>query len=142
MTTTTRKTTKKGDRDEMLPVKLTAAEMAARARKAAQTQSDEDIAEEEEKTRRGEHKAAVERMQTTIRQCLDAIRTGTEMRHIAVLDRKDFEAGVMEVVRTDTGSVVRTRALTTEERQPNLRGLGGGKGDDKKKPAGPQDAKK
>jgi len=101
-------------------VKLTVEELKARAESAAQTQAELDAAEEEEKTHRAQHKATMERHETNLRFALLAIRTGTELRPVDVIDRKDFKKGVLETVRTDTGSIVRDRPLSESERQPDL----------------------
>lgn len=114
----------------MLPVPLGVAEISAAAAKAAQAQSALDAAEEEEKARRAEHKGAIERLQATIRAELECVRTGTELRAVWVTDRKNFEEGTFEVVRSDNGEVVRDRPLTPEERQAEFDLHHGGKGKD------------
>ena len=48
------------------------------------------------------------------------IREKAEYREVVVTRNKDIKAGIEDTIRTDTGEVIRTRALTPQEMQAQL----------------------
>jgi hypothetical protein len=50
----------------------------------------------------------------------DAVATGREYREVIVHRVFDFEKAIVTETRTDTGDVIRSRAMTDEERQATL----------------------
>jgi hypothetical protein len=50
----------------------------------------------------------------------EALREGKELREVKCIERFLWETHGVDVVREDTGEVIETRAMTSEERQPEL----------------------
>lgn len=50
----------------------------------------------------------------------DAVATGREYREVIVHRVFDYEKAIVTETRTDTGDVIRSRAMTDEERQSTL----------------------
>jgi hypothetical protein len=48
--------------------------------------------------------------------------TVVEIEQSIYADRPNYESGVMETIRTDTGEITKTRSLTARERQTYLAG--------------------
>ena len=53
------------------------------------------------------------------------VRSGREYREVECRLEPDFKAGIMQIVRVDTGEFVRSRPLRTDERQPPLFAIDG-----------------
>ncbi len=105
------------DECRLLPCVLSDAEIQARG---------EELAEAELARQRlvAEKKAAAEAFKGPIAEQVDLISKlskeiseEVEMRDVEVSHRPDFENGVVDVVRMDTGEVVESRAMTDEDRQ-------------------------
>ena len=53
------------------------------------------------------------------------IAAGSEMREVVCVEEPDYQARVVRIIRTDTGEVVRMRAMQPGERQAELFVLNG-----------------
>lgn len=58
----------------------------------------------------------IESVKARIREKSGTFRQGWEMREVDHIEIKDFDLGTCTLMRTDTGEVVKTRKLTTSER--------------------------
>lgn len=65
-------------------------------------------------------KAVLDEMNERIKALARAIRDRTEERHVEVVETRDEQRLIISTVRTDTGEVISTRAMTAAERQVNL----------------------
>lgn len=105
---------------DILPVKLTDEERMQRA--DALANSLQAIADAKNKKRRivkdlDKEIAEVEQESVDLR---DAVATGREYREVIVHRVSDYEKAIVTEHRTDTGEVLRSRAMTDEERQAKL----------------------
>lgn len=105
---------------DILPVKLTDEERMQRA--DALANSLQAIADAKNKKRRivkdlDKEIAEVEQESVDLR---DAVATGREYREVIVHRVSDYEKAIVTEHRTDTGEVLRSRAMTDEERQQKL----------------------
>lgn len=60
-----------------------------------------------------EHDSKIDRLRA-------AVATGNETRLVTVDDVADYERGVVDTIRRDTGAVVRSRPLKEDERQTTM----------------------
>lgn len=67
-----------------------------------------------------ELKAALSALESQAAALSSKIRRGEELRDVDVQPEYDFDAGMYRETRTDTGAVIKERALTEQERQERL----------------------
>lgn len=110
-----------------LPVELTKEEIFARGKELARTKDAHTAASAKLEQAKLAAKSAKEQINSEIKEAEEemrrlarAIRSGREDRDVEILDKPDFKKGVMNIVRLDTGELVRTRGLTEAERQRSL----------------------
>jgi len=108
---------------ETLPVPLTPQEERQRAHELVEAMQARDQARMRLSELSREIKAEVQEIEQTIARLAAAVRSGTEPRQVEVSEMADPGAGIVSVVRGDTGEVIRTRAMTPEERQETLPGV-------------------
>lgn len=106
--------------NELLPVKLTDAELTEKAKRAA-------IARRRVAEYEAQHKAASDGWKHKIKtaeverdELLDTIDRGVEERPVECIETFDWRLGSVFVHRADTGEKLRERAMTAAERQPSL----------------------
>lgn len=107
---------------EILPVKLTESEIADRGKKAAAARLRVAEIEAKKKEAADHWKAKLELAENERDEFLDVIATGSEDREVECIETFEFRAGLVTVVRADTGEKIRERAMTSSERQPSLPG--------------------
>lgn len=112
---------------QKLPVKLTQAEMEIRAQELATaeaTLSGSEMALEHEVERTKAAKKSIENDIATHRaevgRLARVVRERREDRDVIVTEAPDYDRGVIETVRVDTGEVIGTRGMTDLERQINI----------------------
>lgn len=105
---------------EMLPVRLTEAEIAERARRAsvarrkiAEFEAQKDIAAKHWKTK-------IDAAEQERDELLDTIDSGVEERAVECVETFEWRTGTVVVSRADTKERIRERAMTYLERQPSL----------------------
>ncbi len=103
-----------------LPVKLTKDEIAEQGQRLAQLLQDQGELERAHKDTKTQLKADEDKAQALVIDCAAVIRSGEEVRPVEVEIRADFKAGMVAVVRLDTGKTVTTRKLSDDERQKRL----------------------
>lgn len=105
---------------ELLPVKLSDAEIGDRAKKAAVARR--KIAEyEAQKSAAASHwKAKIELAENERDELLDVIDSGVEDRAVECVESYEYRTGTVRVHRVDNGTLIRERAMTSQERQPDL----------------------
>lgn len=104
-------------RKETLRCELTDDEVADRAQDLATLTVELDAAESEKAAVSKRLGARVAELREKLNGKARIVRERAEWRDVDVRDVPDYERGVMESIRLDTGVRVRVRALTPEERQ-------------------------
>ena len=108
-----------------LPVELTPDEVRAKGVELA-ARVDEmyaiDVERKEAAAAIRERRADVE---AQVIELKGEVRSGREYREVECRLEPDFQAGVMQIVRVDTGEFVRSRPLSPDERQPALFAIDG-----------------
>lgn len=66
------------------------------------------------------YKRDIKKLERTIGDRAEEVRTGIEHRLVECTERGRFREGLVDVIRTDTGEVVRTRPMTEAEKQQPL----------------------
>jgi hypothetical protein len=105
---------------ESLRCQLTDAEIVEFARSAAQANQKLGSLEEELKAIKTEYKSQMERAQADLNHFSHMVSTGYETRRVGTIIAKDYRTNMITVRREDTGEIVRSRAMNSEERQRGL----------------------
>lgn len=103
-----------------LPVPLTHPEWENRAARLAQVEDEVSNEQEYQKQVKADLKARMSRLEAERSQVALAVRQKIEMRDVGVEFLADFHEGIVREQRMDDGTVLSTRSLTAEERQPTL----------------------
>ena len=102
---------------EMLPCVLTADEAASRAQELATLVRKIEEEESAAKAAAAAARDSLKEMDSDLRRLARVVREGREDRQVEVRASRNLTTGTFEVVRLDTGVVIRTRPLTPEELQ-------------------------
>lgn len=105
---------------EILPVRLAETEIAERARRAAMARNKVAEYEAQKSAAMSSWKAKIELAENERDELLDMISSGVEDRAVECVETFEYRTGVVRVHRVDTGTLVRERAMTSSERQPDL----------------------
>jgi hypothetical protein len=112
---------------KQLPVQLTEAEKLERASKAAGISKKYCEVEAVKKERTSELGRELKTLRAEKEQLLEAVRTGIEIQHVEIEERRNDTAATIDTYRLDTGEKIFSRPQTPDERQGKLFGLPGGK---------------
>lgn len=104
-----------------LPVKLTEPEVAGLGRRIAELMEQRALTEALRKSQQKDRKAEIDRFEREIEDKRCSIRSGEELRDVPVDIYKDYQRGIVETVRLDTGVAYEIRDMTDEERQMEMR---------------------
>jgi hypothetical protein len=102
---------------EYLKCMLTQAQLKEQAEKMADNLSQIAQYEADLKSIKRQIEADIAKCQSELTSAHERYRSRFEMKNVDCEVRKNFETNTVTVIRTDTGEVVRERALTAEERQ-------------------------
>ena len=105
---------------ETLPCPLTDDEWAERSDHCARLLAERDTFAAQAKADAKENKDELAEMDGKIRELSKEIRDRRTWRDVQVRTSPDYEEGIMQTVRCDTGEVIRTRPLTLDEKQQKL----------------------
>lgn len=105
---------------EYLPCRLTDAEVMGRTTELLDALSAEDALESEKKNFMEQHKERLTIAGAESRRLRRIVSTRTEERDVEIAESPDYKRGIVEVLRTDTNEIVRTRQMSAEERQSPL----------------------
>lgn len=105
---------------EKLPCDLTRDEMLQKAEEMATQLKERAEVELTAKESAGEFKDQMKRLDRTIADRAEEVRTGVEYRQVECTERGDFRRNLVQVVRLDTGEIVRSRPMAVHERQDSL----------------------
>jgi hypothetical protein len=103
-----------------LPCELTNEEKRLRGEALAQKRQEWEEVERAKKAATQHAKAEQERIDAEADLLAEAIRTGREYRDIEVNEQKNLDSRAMETIRLDTGEVIDSRALRSDEMQTGL----------------------
>ena len=109
-----------------LPVKLTADEIALKARELGQKISEHDQLEADKKSASDGFKTRIELADDAIRALGRVVRDGKEYREVEVEERRDEHAKTIETYRLDLGERIDVRPMTRDELQAELFPIEGG----------------
>ena len=105
---------------EFFPVVLTPSEMEQKAAEMTKVLDEIDELEAQKKQATAHIKAQIDGKKAELRELRSVRRAGKEDREIELCEEYVFSTNTVKVVRTDTGEVVRERAMRADERQGEL----------------------
>jgi hypothetical protein len=105
---------------EQLPCKLTGEELLLKSKQLAQLAKDRAALDDERKTAAARIKAAMDEKEAAMHALVDEVHSGEEQRPIECYERPRYPEGMVELVRSDSGAVVRSRPMHPSERQTAL----------------------
>lgn len=111
-------------RFEKLPVQLSNDEVRLKGEELAQQRKAWEAKKAERKAVAARLKEELDELDDKICTLADQVKNRREHRDVEVAELKDFEQGKVDTVRSDTGEVVRSRAMTGGERQVSLLSTG------------------
>ena len=103
--------------EQVLPVRLTDAEVLDRGRRVAELSRERAQAEAEKKMAMLEFKHRIETAERDMAELLSAIHSGNEWRSIQCEKVTHRDIGEVTITRLDMGAIVETRPMTNRERQ-------------------------
>ena len=105
---------------EKLPCVLLDDEVMRKGEELAAARKEHHELSDAAKASAAEWKAKLKAVDEKIDDLAEQVRSRREDRKVEVVDRNDMTQFRVLSVRTDTGEVIRMRAMTVAERQPNL----------------------
>jgi hypothetical protein len=105
---------------EMVPCKLSAEESHLKSKQLCQLAIDRAELEQEKKSAASAIKAAIDSKEEKINDLVKEVHSGEELRPVECYERPRYIDNMVDLIRTDTGAVVRTRAMHPTERQTAL----------------------
>lgn len=106
--------------EEKLRVDLTEDEVREHADRMATRMEDLELLTDEFNTVKRDYKSRLEIIELEVRQHAQKVRNRWELRPVECEVVRDFKAGVVRIVRTDTGEIAYERRMSNEDRQQNL----------------------
>lgn len=105
---------------EKLPCDLTRDEKLLKAEEMAEHLKVRAEVEVEAKSSADDYKTQLKRLDRLVGDRAEEVRTGVEYRQIECVERGSYRMNKVDVIRCDTGEVVRSRPMTVSERQDSL----------------------
>lgn len=105
---------------ESLPCQMTAQETILKGKELAEVASEIEAIEAEKKLSASELKKRRERTDARVRELAREVRSGVEYRPIECFEVPRYSTQMVDLVRSDTHHVVRSRAMDPSERQTHL----------------------
>jgi hypothetical protein len=105
---------------ERLPCKLSDDELALKSRELAHAVNKRDSLTLEKSLAAQRFAKDLKECERRIGDLAEEVRNGVEYRHIKVIERKNFERNVVEIIRTDTHEPCGQRAMRGDERQADM----------------------
>ncbi len=102
---------------ETLRCDLSEAEVSDRAENAALAFGEAEEVEAEFKATAEEQRGQIKRLRARVGELLRAVREAAEYRSVDCVERRNEGEAKVEVIRVDTGELVRSRPFTPDERQ-------------------------
>jgi len=114
--------------EEVLPVNLTEEELRYKGDALAKKMLERDKLEYEKKVKAAEYKERIDEINVEASALAGNIRTRSEMRPVACLDEKDYDARRINRIRCDTGEIISSRPMDIDDLQENAFDDGGDAG--------------
>lgn len=105
---------------EHLPCALEPQELVLKSKQLAQLLCDQANVELEKKDANAEFKSRLDDIDKRLSALGLEVRTGREHREVPCIERADYAENRVEIIRMDTGEVIRMRPLEKYERQEAL----------------------
>ena len=102
---------------QRLPCKLTQQQLDERRDRMAEQVEQLAILEAEKKDNAARSKAKIEALELELAAVAYEIRTRSEQREVEIRHEKDYQQGIDETIRQDTGEIISTRVMSPQERQ-------------------------
>jgi hypothetical protein len=102
---------------QRLPCKLTQQQLDERRDKMAEQIERLATLEAAKKDAAAQAKAKIEALELELATIAYEVKTRSEIREVEVRREKDYQEGIEETIRQDTGEIVATRVMTPQERQ-------------------------
>lgn len=109
-----------GRHEEPLLCALDDDELRQRGADAARIVSQLDQLDEQRRLAASDFRDRMKELRSKLREISAAVRERQEERMVACETEPNYAAGLMVTVRLDSGEVIRSRPLTSEERQGHL----------------------
>lgn len=107
---------------ENLTCKLSRDEVVKKGDLAAALHAEIEQLEGDRKSAAASIKGRIDAKKAELRDAMRAIASGEEVRSIEVTEDRDYRTNTATVKRVDTGAILRTRGLRSDERQEELFG--------------------
>ena len=111
---------------EKLPVELNDDEVRLKGEELARKRKAWEAKKLERKEVVANFKSQLDELDDAIRDLAEQVKSRREQRDVEVIERRNYQQGLVETYRADSGEVVRSRAMTAGERQVSLLGLSAG----------------
>lgn len=105
---------------EHLPCQLDSRELVLKSKSLAQCLADQAAIEFEKKEANADFKQRLDAIDAKMVTLADEVRTGREYRDVPCIESAEWSENRVNIIRTDTGEVVRIRPLQQGERQEAL----------------------
>ena len=105
---------------QILPVRLSDAEVLDVSRRAAETFRQRGFAEMEKKEAMAEFKGRIEALEREIHELQGIVSSQIEYRTIQCEKTTHRDLGEVVITRLDTGKIIETRPMTAKERQTEM----------------------
>lgn len=105
---------------EILPCKLTPNELLLKGKELAETFKKVDSLEAEKKADASAFKDKIESYEAKGRELAREVSTGQEYRPIECFEEARYSTNMVDLVRSDSHEVVRSRPMDPSEKQPGL----------------------
>lgn len=102
---------------EQLPCPLEPAEVLLKGKQAAQLLNEISALEEQKKATSKRLQQEADDKRGQVDKLAEEIRTGEELRPVECYERPRYGAAMVDLIRTDTAAVVRSRPMHPSERQ-------------------------
>jgi hypothetical protein len=102
---------------EALPCLLTDGEMIEKGKELSGLIATVGDLQVQKKAHADRLKKAIDGHEVEVEEISKIIRDGFEFRMVECIEERDYERMMIHVIRTDCGAIVRSRAMTMDERQ-------------------------
>lgn len=109
--------------EEALPVKIDASVADERARTLASIVHDHDALLDRKREVNAQFREKISFYRERMKELSESVQACTELRPVTCIERLNTRQNAVEVVRLDTGEIVRSRAATAEDRQEEIPGF-------------------
>lgn len=109
-----------GRHEEQLLCALGEDELRQRGADAARLVSQIDQLDEQRRLAASDYRDRIKELRGKLRELSQAVRERQEERAVPCETEPNYAAGLMVTVRLDTGEIIRSRPLTSSERQGHL----------------------